>query len=90
MSISADIWQYLILGMLLRRYHIDYNEKLGICTVVFGPEMDDLGQWSCIFTIENWEIASASLVLLTTPPGKLNVEFCQDTKIIHVSMALAL
>jgi hypothetical protein len=43
---------------------------MGICTIIFGPEMDDLGQWSCIFTINDWEIASATLVLLTTPPGK--------------------
>jgi hypothetical protein len=43
---------------------------VGICTIIFGPEVDDLGQWSCIFTINDWEIASATLVLLTTPPGK--------------------
>ena len=50
---------------------MEYNASLGICSVVFGPEVDDLGQWSCIFKIDDWEIASASLVLLTTPPGKL-------------------
>ena len=69
---------------------MEYNKTLGICTVVFGPEMDDLGQWSCIFTIDNWEIASASLVLLTTPPGKLNVQFCKGTKVRHFSMSLTL
>jgi len=52
------------------RYSMEYNASLGICTVVFGPEMDDLGQWSCIFKIDDWEIASASLVLLTTPPDE--------------------
>jgi hypothetical protein len=50
---------------------MEYNASLGTCTIIFGPEMNDLGQWSCIFRINNWEIASATLVLLTTPPGKL-------------------
>ena len=49
---------------------MEYNTSLGICTIVFAPEMEDLGQWSCMFTINDWEIASATLVLLTTPAGK--------------------
>ncbi|PNF21120.1 hypothetical protein B7P43_G05075 [Cryptotermes secundus] len=52
------------------RYSLEYNKSVGICTVIFGPEMDDLGQWSCIFTINDWEIASATLVLLNTPPDE--------------------
>lgn len=49
---------------------MQYNTSLGTCAIIFGPEIDDLGQWSCTFTINDWEIASATLVLLTTPPGK--------------------
>ncbi|KAJ9584834.1 hypothetical protein L9F63_020821, partial [Diploptera punctata] len=65
-------WQHLPNNTVISnktndRYIMDYKKSSGICTVVFTPEMDDLGQWSCMFTINDWEIASATLVLLTTP-----------------------
>ncbi|XP_021916649.1 uncharacterized protein LOC110828336 isoform X3 [Zootermopsis nevadensis] len=53
-----------------QRFFMQYNTSLGTCAIIFGPEIDDLGQWSCTFTINDWEIASATLVLLTTPPDE--------------------
>ncbi|XP_069694439.1 titin-like [Periplaneta americana] len=52
------------------RFTVEYNTSVGTCTIIFGPEMDDLGQWSCIFTVDTWEIASAKLMLLTAPPDE--------------------
>nr|CAD7404791.1 unnamed protein product [Timema poppensis] len=53
------------------RFTVNYNISSGICTITFIPVKVDLGEWSCIFNVEDssggWEFASASLFLLSTP-----------------------
>nr|CAD7400626.1 unnamed protein product [Timema cristinae] len=56
---------------LTNRFTVNYNISSGICTITFIPVKIDLGEWSCIFNAEDssggWELASASLFLLSTP-----------------------
>jgi len=71
------------------------DHTTGICKLVFRPDSSDLGQWTCRFTVNNenddeddnveFELGSASLVLLSTLAGLLTLRNVDNRSVFLTS-----